>query len=97
MMGGRAVATVKGLWRGGEDKLKALMMYRATLECGYSPAQLLIGRQLRTTIPQLPASPLPLRPNIRGFRKLEKARILSQFHQDALKTHGQGECLSHRK
>lgn len=34
----RAVATVKGLWKGGGDKAKALMAYRATpLESGYSP------------------------------------------------------------
>ncbi|KAL6482216.1 hypothetical protein MHYP_G00102960 [Metynnis hypsauchen] len=68
----RAVATVKGLWKGGEEKLKALMTYRATpLECGYSPAQLLMGRQLRTTIPQLPANLRPRWPNIRGLRKAE--------------------------
>ncbi|KAI4880976.1 hypothetical protein NFI96_001098 [Prochilodus magdalenae] len=68
----RAVATIKGLWKGGEEKLKALMTYRATpLECGYSPAQLLMGRQLRTTIPQLPTYLHPRWPNIRGFRKAE--------------------------
>ena len=38
----RAVATVKGLWKGGGDKAKALQTYRATpLEIGYSPVQLL--------------------------------------------------------
>ncbi|KAI4884976.1 hypothetical protein NFI96_020247, partial [Prochilodus magdalenae] len=68
----RAVATIKGLWTGGEEKLKALMTYRATPpECGYYPAQLLMGRQLRTTIPQLPKN-LHLRwPNIQGLRKAE--------------------------
>ena len=69
----RAVATVKGLWKGGGDKTKALMTYRATpLGNGYSPAQLLMGRQLRTSIPQLPASLLPRWPNIREFRESEK-------------------------
>ncbi|KAL7851818.1 hypothetical protein SRHO_G00176030 [Serrasalmus rhombeus] len=63
----RAVATVKG-----EEKQKALMTYRATpLECGYSPAQLLMGKQPRTTIPQLPANLRPRWPNIRGLRKAE--------------------------
>lgn len=43
----RAVATVKGLWKGGGEKAKALMSYCATpLESGYSPAQLLMGRQI---------------------------------------------------
>lgn len=52
----QAVTTVEGLWKAGEDKLKALMTYHATpLESVYSPAQLLIPRQLCTSIPQLPA------------------------------------------
>lgn len=68
-----AVATVKGLWKGGGEKAKSLMSYRATpLESGYSPAQLLMGRQIRSTIPQLPMSLLPRWTNIRGFRKSEK-------------------------
>ena len=38
----RAVATVKGLWKGGGEEAKALQTYRATpLEIGYSPVQLL--------------------------------------------------------
>lgn len=69
----RAVATVKGLWKGRGEKIRALMTYRATpLECGYSPAQLLMGRQTRTTIPQLSASLIPRWPNIKRFRKTEK-------------------------
>uniref|UniRef100_A0A3Q3X0S7 Integrase catalytic domain-containing protein n=1 Tax=Mola mola TaxID=94237 RepID=A0A3Q3X0S7_MOLML len=69
----RAAATVKRLWKVGEEKLQALTAYGATpLECGYSPSQLLKGRQLRTTIPQFPAS-LHLRwPNIKGFRRPEE-------------------------
>ncbi|KAL0148076.1 hypothetical protein M9458_056616 [Cirrhinus mrigala] len=69
----RAVATVKGLWKGGEEKTKALLTYRATpLENGYSPAQLLMGRALRTTIPQLPTVLNPRWPKIKGFRKSER-------------------------
>ncbi len=71
----QAVATVKGLWKEGGDRAKALMTYRATpLESGFSPAQLLMGRQIRSTIPQLPTSLLPRWPNVRSFRKCEKQR-----------------------
>lgn len=56
----RAVATVKGLWKGKGDKAAALQTYRATpLESGYSPAQLLMGRQIRTGVPQIPAAFAP--------------------------------------
>ncbi|KAL7881030.1 hypothetical protein SRHO_G00032840 [Serrasalmus rhombeus] len=69
----RAVATVKGLWKGGGDKARALQIYRATpLESGYSPAQLLMGRQIRSDIPQVPAALRPRWPNIRQFRKEER-------------------------
>lgn len=69
----RAVATVKGLWKGGGDKAKALLTYRATpLESGHSPAQLVMGRQIRSTIPQIPKALQPRWPNIREFRKSEK-------------------------
>ena len=51
----RAVGTVKGLRKEGGDYAKSLFSYRATpLEKGYSPAQLLMGRQIRTPLPQLP-------------------------------------------
>ncbi|XP_061906727.1 uncharacterized protein K02A2.6-like isoform X2 [Entelurus aequoreus] len=69
----RAVATVKGLWKGGGDKARALQTYRATpLESGYSPAQLLMGRQIRSDIPQVPAALRPRWPGIRQFRKEER-------------------------
>ena len=48
----RAVRTVKSLLRKSEDPFLALMAYRATpLRNGYSPAELLMGRKLRTTVP----------------------------------------------
>lgn len=68
----RAVATVKGLWKEGGDYAKALLSYRATpLENGYSPAQLLMGRQLRTTLPQVPKTLSPRWPNIKQLRSTE--------------------------
>uniref|UniRef100_A0A8C6M7K5 Gypsy retrotransposon integrase-like protein 1 n=1 Tax=Nothobranchius furzeri TaxID=105023 RepID=A0A8C6M7K5_NOTFU len=52
----RAVRTVKSLLQKEGDRYLALMAYRATpLANGYSPAELLMGRKLRTTVPILPS------------------------------------------
>jgi hypothetical protein len=46
----RAVQTIKRLLK--KEKEKALLAYRSTpLSCGYSPAELLMGRKIRTTVP----------------------------------------------
>ena len=51
----RAVQTVKGLWKKSEDLNKSLMIYRSTpLESGSSPAELMLGRSIRTGLPRLP-------------------------------------------
>ena len=51
----RAVQTVKRLMAKSTDFHLALLAYRSSpLDNGYSPAELLMGRKLRSTIPTLP-------------------------------------------
>ena len=57
----RAVQTVKGLLKRTEDPFIALLSYRATPLpwCGRSPAELLMGRNIRSTLPQMTESLVP--------------------------------------
>lgn len=60
----RGVQTVKNLLKKEHDPYLALLSYRSTpLHNGYSPAQLLMGRRLRTTVPTLPRLLDPLLPD----------------------------------
>ncbi|KAJ8332694.1 hypothetical protein SKAU_G00424830 [Synaphobranchus kaupii] len=54
---------------------RALLAYRATpLSNGYSPAQLLMGRRLRTTLPTFPAALEPDIPDLRKVQRRERER-----------------------
>ena len=56
----RTVQTVKAILKKSVDPYGALLAYRTTsLECGYSQAQLLMGRQLRTSIPVMASTLQP--------------------------------------
>ena len=60
----RAVQTVKMLLKKENDAYLALLAYTATpLSCGYSPAQLLMSRQLRSTVPECQENLLPKVPD----------------------------------
>ena len=59
-----AVRTVKSLWKKEKDPFLALLIYRATpLEIGYSPAELLMCRRLRTTLPLAQEQRVPKLPD----------------------------------
>ena len=73
----RAVQTVKNLLTKASDPYLALLAYRATpLQNGYSPAELLMGRRLRTTVPALPTLLHPVLPdyNVLEAKEREKRR-----------------------
>lgn len=68
-----AVQTFKSLWKKDSDQTRALLTYRATpLAHGFSPAQLLMGRNLRTSLPQSPSKLDPMWPNLQAFRKKDE-------------------------
>ena len=75
----RAVQTVKNLLRKNEDPYLALLAYRnAPLANGYSPAQLLMGRQLRSNVP---AHADTLQPSIPDASHLRAKDSTQRGHQ----------------
>ena len=68
----RAVQTAKRLLSAGDDSALSLLSYRTTAMpwCGYSPAELLMGRRLRTQVPQLPKQFIPNWPHIESLKEL---------------------------
>ena len=70
----RAVKTVKSLLSKNHDPYLAMLCYRATpLENGFSPAELLMGRKICTTLPVLPKILNPQLPNKFQLQAKEKA------------------------
>ncbi|XP_014677982.1 PREDICTED: uncharacterized protein LOC106817800 [Priapulus caudatus] len=68
----RAVQTVKDLVKKAKDPYLALLAYRATpLFNGYSPAELLFGRRVRTNLPQHPTKLNPRWPDMDNLAKTE--------------------------
>lgn len=84
----RAVQTAKKLLA-QEDPAFALLNYRTTPHSatGYSPAQLLMGRQLRTRVPVLPKTLIPKWPNTGEVRRNDElAKTSYKYYYD--KRHG---------
>ena len=67
----RAVQTVKKLLKESKDPYQAVLSYRSTPLpwCNISPAELLMGRQLRTALPQVDDLLLPKWPYLDEFRR----------------------------
>ena len=69
--GERTVQTVKQLLKGSEDPFLALLAYRSTPLpwCGRTPAELLMGRNIRCQLPHTPETLLPKWPYLSEFRR----------------------------
>ena len=62
----------KNLLTKSDDPYEALLAYRATLlENGFSPAELCMGRRLRTTLPTTPSKLTPQWPVLTKLREKE--------------------------
>uniref|UniRef100_A0A5S6QFE8 RNA-directed DNA polymerase n=1 Tax=Trichuris muris TaxID=70415 RepID=A0A5S6QFE8_TRIMR len=79
----RAVLTVKSMLEKSDDIHLALLAYRTTpMASGFSPAELLFGRNLRTNIPVLASSLLPRQVDHGVFRErdaIEKKRQCTAY------------------
>ena len=71
----RTVKTVKQLLRSAPDPYLALLSYRATpiLWCLRSPGELLMGRQVRTDVPQTTEHFIPNWHFLEAFKEKDKA------------------------
>ena len=68
----RGVRTVKNLLTKEKDPAKALLAYRSNpLACKFSPAQLLMGRQIRKSVPLFHTQLNPQWPDLDNLRTRE--------------------------
>ena len=77
----RTVKTVEALLESANDPCMALLSYRATpfSWCGLSPAELLMGRRVCTTLPQVDKQLLPAWSYIPMFREKDKQFKVKQM------------------
>jgi len=88
----RAVKTIKQLLQKAEDPYLALLAYRTTpLQNGYSPAELLMNRRLRSTLPTIPALLQPSIPDtavltqrVMAYREKQKEQFDRRHRANSL-------------
>ena len=70
----RTVKTIKTMLEKSTDPYLALLSHRATALqwCGLSPLELLMGRQIRTNLPQVTQHLIPKWSFLKTFRQLDK-------------------------
>ena len=73
---------MKKLISNTDDPYLALLSYRATPLpwCGLSPAELLMGRRIRTDVPRIKKYLTPDWPHLKDFREKDKEYKLQQKH-----------------
>jgi hypothetical protein len=89
----RAKQTMKALLRKSADPHLALLSYRTTpLNNGYSPAQLLMGRQLCSTVPTTMVQLQPHTPDAVALQSSDRTYKQQQatYHNRCHRTHDRG-------
>ena len=89
----RAVCIIKTLLQKADDPYAALLAYRSTpVCCGYSPAELLMNRQLHSTVP---IAPTQLQPVIPDYSKLkEREETMREKQTENFNSHHQSRELT---
>ena len=79
----RTVRTIKELWKPSEDMYDAILAYHSTpLSCGYSPAELFMGRKIRSQVPSNPKSYEPKSPPIlKDKEEAQKVKSMLTFNR----------------
>ena len=75
----RAVQTIKNILKKEKELQKALLAYRTTpLRSGFSPAELLMGRKLRSAVPTFHKNLIPKWPDMDKLRENENIQRMQQ-------------------
>ncbi|UYV75047.1 K02A2.6-like [Cordylochernes scorpioides] len=73
------IKNIKQSFKKEEDCYLTLQAYRTMpLESGYSPAELLMGRRLRTSVPAIESSLMPRYLDSEALQQREKRRVINQ-------------------